>query len=291
MCGAVSTRGLHAPAPSLFDPFVYFRNQAKRKSLRRKDFTFAAVAGRGHLYYGCGVPRRRLVYITEPVAHTLPCGLAREGRVLFVRQVMWHACYSEHIRGRCGSILAGSYSCGRQWRWPWLGALLIVCRPTRAIKTRCQRPENLGEKLIQICTATVAALLLLLEFVLLREHPAFPVSFLRYSSSGRCAFSVGCISTWAWWWWWWWNNYCCGCSGSCCSYCSCCWRPRPCLPGRKPPPRLSRCSRRWASSFHNAFSVGMFVRIPLGFLMLLLLLLLLLSSPLEAVRRRRGRDS
>ena len=105
---------------------------------------------------------------------------------------MWHACYSEHIRGRCGSILAGSYSCGRQWRWPWLGALLIVCRPTRAIKTRCQRPENLGEKLIQICTATVAALLLLLEFVLLREHPAFPVSFLRYSSSGRCAFSVGC---------------------------------------------------------------------------------------------------
>jgi hypothetical protein len=44
--------------------------------LRRKDFTFAAVAGRGHLYYGCGVPRRRLVNLTE---HALQCGLARGG--------------------------------------------------------------------------------------------------------------------------------------------------------------------------------------------------------------------
>ena len=47
--------------------------------LRRKDFTFAAVAERGQLYNGCGVPRRRLVNLTEPAAHALPCGLARGG--------------------------------------------------------------------------------------------------------------------------------------------------------------------------------------------------------------------
>ena len=45
LCGAVSTRGLHTPAPPLFDPFVYYRSQAKRKMLRQKNFTFAAMAG------------------------------------------------------------------------------------------------------------------------------------------------------------------------------------------------------------------------------------------------------
>ena len=48
------------------------------------------------------------------------------------------------------------------------------------------------------------------------------------------------------------------------------------------PPTPSRCSPRWASSVHNAFSAGMFVGTSFE---------LLLSPPLEAAGRSRGRDS
>lgn len=41
LCGDASTRGLHAPAPPLFDPFDWSRSRAKRQSLRRNDSAFS----------------------------------------------------------------------------------------------------------------------------------------------------------------------------------------------------------------------------------------------------------
>jgi hypothetical protein len=130
--------------------------------------------------------------------------LQGEGRVLFVRQIMRHTCYSERKRGRCGGISADSYSCGLQWRRPLLGALLFVGSPSRAITTRCRRRRNLGGKLLLILLLRLRLLrllqllllLLLLEAVpVLRlsppPPPLFPLSYPRYSSRGRCAFSVG----------------------------------------------------------------------------------------------------
>jgi hypothetical protein len=48
----------------MFGHFIEYRSQAKRTILRLKDFTFAAIAGRGKLKNGCGVPRRSLNNIT-----------------------------------------------------------------------------------------------------------------------------------------------------------------------------------------------------------------------------------
>ena len=164
MRSCLFTRPPQSCAPTFHPLCLLYRSRAKRKMLRRVDFASAAMAGRGQLYNGCGVPRRRLVNITEPAAHTLPCGLAKGGAGYIVRQIMQHACYSGHKRGRCGDISASSCSCDLQWRWPWLGALLFVGRPSRAIKTRCQRRQNLGEKLLLLLL-----LLLLLEVVLVRR--------------------------------------------------------------------------------------------------------------------------
>ena len=97
--------------------------------LRQKDFTFVAMAGRGQLQNGCGVPRRRLVNITEPAAHTLPCGLAREGE--------GYICKADHA----ARVLLGAYT-RTIWRhlggqlklWPAVAVALAVgaahCRQT-----------------------------------------------------------------------------------------------------------------------------------------------------------------
>ena len=79
MRSCLFTRPPQSCAPTFHPLCLLYRSRAKRKMLRRMDFAFAAMAGRGQLYNGCGVPRRRLVNITEPAAHTLQCGLARGG--------------------------------------------------------------------------------------------------------------------------------------------------------------------------------------------------------------------
>ena len=124
--------------------------------------------------------------------------LQGKGRVLFVRQIIRYACYSEHKRGRCGRIWrAASVVACSGGGLGWGRCLLYADRPARS-----KRGAKDGEIWVRSCYISVLLLLLwllllLLEFVLVRQQPAFPVSFSRYSSSGRCAFSVGCISTWA----------------------------------------------------------------------------------------------
>jgi len=70
-----------------------------------------------------------------------------------------------------------------------LGLLLFVSKPSRAITTRGQRRRNLGGKLLLLLFYRLLRLdVLFLSFAL----TPLPSLLHEYSSSGRCALSVGC---------------------------------------------------------------------------------------------------